>query len=75
MHQQYIGRTTQVVFSVVEAKIVTPRDKHVEILVCFLQENLTMVSLFQNMRSLVSCPHICAPNYVEAQLSIEVING
>ena len=37
VHHQYIGKTTQVVFFC-EAKIVTPRVKHIYIHVCFLQE-------------------------------------
>ena len=40
--------------SVVEAKRVTPIVKKIDIPVCFLQEQYTMVFLFQNMRSLVS---------------------
>ena len=40
--------------SVVEAKRVTPRVKNIDIPVCFLQEQLTMVSFFQNIKSPVS---------------------
>ena len=61
--------------SVVEAKVVTPRVKHIDIPVCFLQENFKIVSLLQNMRSLVSFRKICAPNHVQVQLSVGVING
>ena len=60
---------------VVEAKIVTPRVKQIDIHVCFLQEKLTIISLFQNMRSLVSCQQICAPNHVQVELSVGVLNG
>ena len=34
-----------------------------------------MVSLFQNMISLVSCQHIYVPNHVWVQLSVGVMNG
>ena len=49
----------------VEAKRVLPRVKHIDIPVCFLQEKLTMVSFFQNMKSPVLCQRICAPNHVQ----------
>ena len=48
---------------VLEAKIVTPRVKHIEITVCFLQEKLTMVSISQDMRSLLPLRQIIAPNH------------
>ena len=60
--------------SVVESKIVTPRGKHIDIPVCFLQEQLKMVFLFKNMKGVVSCRQICAPNHVKVQLSVGVIN-
>ena len=60
--------------SVVEAKTFTPRVKHIDIPLCFQQEKLTIVSLFQNTRSLVSCQKICAPNHVQVQLSVRVLN-
>ena len=59
---------------VVEAKIVTPIVKHIDIPVFLYNSNLTMVSLFQNMRSLVSLRQICAPNHAQVQLSYGVIN-
>ena len=34
-----------------------------------------MVFLFINMRSLVSCRKICAPNHFQFQLSVGVLNG
>ena len=34
-----------------------------------------MVYLFQNMRSIMSCQKICAPNHVQLQLSVGVLNG
>ena len=60
---------------VVETKIVSPRTKHIDTPICFLQEKLTMFSLLQNMRILVSCQKICAPNHVDVQLTVVVING
>ena len=38
VHLQYIGRITQVVSFLLKQKIVTPRVKHIDIPVCFLQE-------------------------------------
>ena len=61
--------------SVVEAKRVTPIVKQIDIPVCFLQEQYTMVFLFQNMRSLVSCRQICAPDHVQFKKLVKVING
>ena len=61
-------------FSVVEYKIVTPIVKHIDIPVCFLQEQFDNGIFFQNMRSLVSCWKICAPNHAQVQLSAGVIN-
>ena len=49
---------------VVESRIITPIFKHIEIPVCFLKFVLIMVSLFQNMRSIMLCWKICAPNHV-----------
>ena len=60
---------------VVEAKIVTPRVKHIDITVCFLQEQFAMVYLFQHIKILVSCYQICVPNYVRVQLSAVIISG
>ena len=60
---------------IVESKRVTPRVKHINIPVYFYKKFLTMVSLFQNMRSLVQYRQICAPNYLQVQLSIGVIYG
>ena len=56
------------IISVFEAKIITPRVKHVYIPVCFIQEPFDkIVSLFQNIRSSVSCRNICARNHVQVQ--------
>ena len=41
----------------------------------FYKNNFKMVSLFQNMIILVSCRQICAPNHVQVQLSVGVLNG
>ena len=59
----------------VEDKLVTPRVKHIYIPVCFYNKNSTMVFLFQNMISSVPCRHICAPNHVQFQLSVGLLNG
>ena len=53
--------------SVVEYKIVTPRVKHIAISVFFYMRYLKIVSLFQNIRSTVSCRHICTSNHVQVQ--------
>ena len=60
---------------VFESKIVTPGVKHIDIPVCFLQEIFTIVSLFQNMISLVPFRKICAPNHVPVRLSVGLMNG
>ena len=52
---------------VVEAQRVTPRVKHIDIPVCFLQEQFDNGPFFQNMRNLVSCRHMCVPNHVKVQ--------
>ena len=41
----------------------------------FYKNHLTMVYFFQNIRSLLSFRHICAPKHVQLQLSVGVING
>ena len=55
---------------VVESKIVDTIVKHIDIPVFFYKNSLTMVYLFQNMVSIVSCRQICAPNYFQIQLSV-----
>ena len=40
----------------------------------FYKKKLTMVYSLPNMRSLVSCWQICAPNYVQVQLLVVVIS-
>ena len=59
----------------VGAKGVTTRVKHIDITVCFLQLQFDNGILFQNMRSLVLCLQICAPKYVQVQLSVGLLNG
>ena len=54
--------------SVIEDKIFTQKVKHIHITVYLYKKNLKIVSLFQNMRSIVSCRQICAPNHVQIQL-------
>ena len=62
--------------SVFKAKRVTPLVlKNWTFLSIFYNNNLTMVYLFQNMRSLVSCRQIFAPNHVQIQSSSRVLNG
>ena len=39
------------------------------------KNNFKMVFLLQNIRSLVSCKHVCVPNHVRVQLSVGVLNG
>ena len=60
---------------VVESKRVTPIVLKIDIPVCFIQETLTMVFLIPTMISIVSYRHKCAPNYVQVQLSVGVLNG
>ena len=60
--------------SVIEYKIVAPRFKHIYIPV-FFKKNLTIVFLFPNIISLVSCQNICAPNHVQFKMLFGVING
>ena len=58
----------------VEAKAVRSIVKPIYIPVRFLKEKFTMVSLLQNMKSLISCQCICVPNHSQVQLFLEVIN-
>ena len=60
--------------SVVEAKRVTNRVKNIDIPVCFLQEQFDNGLFIPNMRSLVSFWQICAPNHVQVQFSVVVLN-
>ena len=68
----YWEYTTSCIY-VVEAKIVTPRVKHTYIPVCFIQEQFGRI--FQNIISPVLSRKICAPNHVQVQFSVGVING
>ena len=61
--------------SVLESKIVTTRVKILKFLYDFYKNNLKMVFLFQNIRSLVSWRQICAPKHVQVQLPVVVLNG
>ena len=74
VHQQYIGKTTNVVFMLFKLKQLLVDLNTLILLSVFYQNNLTMVFLFQHMRTIVSCWHICAPNHVEVQLSVGVLN-
>ena len=74
VHQQYIGKTTQVASLLLSLKGLLPELNTFRLLSDFYKNNLTMVSLFQNMRSLVSCRKICSPNHLQFQLSVVVLN-
>ena len=60
---------------VVEAKVVIPIVLIMDIPVCFIQEKLTMVFVLPTMISIVSCRQLCAPNHVQVQLSVGLLNG
>ena len=75
VHQHYIGKTTQVVFIFLKLKYLLLELNTWTLLSVFYKNNLTMISLFQNMRSIVSCRQICAPNLVQVWLSVRVLNG
>ena len=60
---------------VVEAKIVTLRVKHVDIIVCFLQEQFDNGLFIPKYGKSSVMPEICAPNHVQVQSSVGVING
>ena len=74
VHQQCIGKTTQVLFMLLKLNELLKELKNLEIMSVFYENNLTMVFLFQNMRSLVSYRKICAPDHVQFQLSVRVLN-
>ena len=59
---------------VVESKRVTPIVFKMDIPIFFIQEHLTMVFLLRTMISLMSYSNICAPNHVQVQLSVGLIN-
>ena len=61
--------------SIVEAKNLLLELNTLKFLYFFYKKMLTMVYLFQKMRSIVSCRQICAPNRVQVQLSVGVLNG
>ena len=75
VHQYYIGKITQVLFLLLNLKQLILGLNTLTFLTVFYYKNLIMVSLFQNMRSLVSCRQICAPNHFQVQLSVRVLNG
>ena len=58
-----------------EAKIFTRIVKHIYISVYFLQENFDNGPFVKIMRSLVYCRQICAPDHVQVQISVVVLNG
>ena len=61
--------------SVFEVERITPRIKHIDIPVCFLQSIFDNGIFIQNIISIVSCWHICAPNHIQVQLAVGVLNG
>ena len=75
VHQQCIGKTTQVAFMLLNLKQLLLELKILSFLSGFYQTNLIILFLFQNMIILLSCRHICAPNHVQVKLSVRVING
>ena len=75
VHLQYIGNTTHVVFLLLKLKKFLIELNQLTFLCVLYKNNLIMVSLFLNMRSLVSCRQICAPNHVQVELSVGVLNG
>ena len=66
-HLQYIGMITPVVFMLLKLRELILHLNILILLYIFYKRNLKMVSLFQNMRSPVSCRQICAPNHVQVQ--------
>ena len=73
-HQQYIGNKTQVLFLLLKLKGLLLELNTLTLMSAFYKNNLTKISLFQNMRSLVPLQNICAQNYVQVQLSDGVKN-
>ena len=66
-HLQYIGKITPFVFMLLKLRELLLHLNILILLYIFYKRNLKMVSLFQNMRSPVSCRQICAPNHVQVQ--------
>ena len=75
VHQQYIGKKIQVVFILLNLKELLLELNTLTFLSVSYKNNLTMVSLFQNMINIVSYRQICAPNHVHVQLSVGEITG
>ena len=79
VNQQYIGKTTQFVLLLLNLKYLLLELNTLTFLSVFYKNNLTIVFLLQNIRSLVLLMQICEPNHcynhVQVQLSSGVING
>ena len=74
VHQQYIGKTKQFLFLLLKLKYLLLELNKFTFLSVFYNNNLKMVFLLQNMRIIVPCRQISAPNHVQIQLSVRVIN-
>ena len=74
VHKQYIGKKTQVVFLLLKIKELLLELNPLTSLSVFYKKKLTMVFLFQHIRSLVSLHNICAPKHVKFQLSVGILN-
>ena len=74
VHQQYIGNTTQVLFLLFNLKLLLLELNTLIFLSNLYKKFLTMVYLFQNIINLVSYQQIFAPNHLQVQLSVGVIN-
>ena len=74
VHQKDIGKTAQVLSLFLNLKWLLLQLNTLELLSDLYKNNLIMASLFQSMRTLVSCRKICAPNHALVQLSVVVLN-
>ena len=75
VHQHYIRKIMPVVFMLLNIIKVILELSTLTLLSFLYNNNLTMVFLFQNMISLVSCQKTFVPNHVQVQLSDGVLNG
>ena len=75
VHQKYIRNKTQVGFLLLKLKEFILQLNIFTLLYFFYKKKLTMVSLFENMRSPVSFRQIWSPNHAQVILSVLVLNG
>ena len=75
VHLQYIGKITQAVYLLLKLKELLIELNILIFPSVFYQNNLTMVSFFQNIKSPFSCRKICAKNHVQILSSAVVLNG